>query len=113
MAPCHLSKGAMSKPSLLVRQWLAAPPVVAAAFLAALQPCWPFNVSPAPLRMQRTPSLAQLFLSDRYTLGFARLTVAALALFAVGSIAALTVAGRWLRGGGKSGAVVEQAGGVS
>jgi hypothetical protein len=34
-------------------------------------------------------------------------------LFAVGSIAALTVAGRWIRGVGKSGAVVDEPAGFS
>jgi hypothetical protein len=85
------------------RQRTAATIAIAASLWAAVQRLWPFNASPRALRQFETPSLAQYVLSDRYTVGFVRLGVAALAMFAVASLAALLVAGRWMRGLGTTG----------
>lgn len=48
-------------------------------------------------------SLWNLILSDRWTLGFVRLAVLLLAVYAIASVVALITAGRWIKGFGTAG----------
>jgi hypothetical protein len=68
---------------------------------------WPFDTKPPALRAK--PSLWQLLLSDRATLGFARFALIALMLFVIASVPALLVARRWLKAFGTSGLSADEA----
>jgi hypothetical protein len=85
------------------RQWLAATVVLAAVVVDAAWRHWPFQSEPKPLAGYEHPTLWQLLLSDRLTVGFVRLAFVALVLFVVASVPALVVAGRWLKTFGTSG----------
>lgn len=76
-------------------QWIAAGAVVAPAMFLLWLTKWPFT-RPHP-RLPVRPSLAQLILSDRITLGFVRYAVVVTAVFVIASVPALIIAGRWLR----------------
>jgi hypothetical protein len=52
----------------------------------------PFTIS----AKDPSPSIWQLLLSDRTTLGFARIGIGAVGLFVLASLAALAVTGRWI-----------------
>jgi hypothetical protein len=93
------------------KQWLAAALILAATVGLAATRAWPFNSSPGPL--PNKPSLAQLFLADRLTLGFVRLAIVLLTLFVIASVPALVVAGRWIKGFGTTGLPVDDAGEAS
>lgn len=54
-------------------------------------------------------SLWQFILSDRATLGFVRLAFIALGVYALASVPALIVSGRWLKGFGTSGLTADDA----
>lgn len=88
-------------------QWLVAG--IALVFVAALawKRGWPFDGSEFALPGE--PSLAQLLFADPLTRGFARLAIAVITLYAVASIPALVVAGRWIRGLNTSGMEVDEA----
>jgi hypothetical protein len=88
-------------------QTAAAAIVVAAAVVLALASVWPFDTEPPPLEPK--PSLWQLLLSDRATLGFAKFALIALTLFVIASVPALLVAGRWLKAFGTSGLSADEA----
>jgi hypothetical protein len=84
----------------------AAAAAVTGALALALPPThWPFD-SGMP---SRDPSLWQLLLADRLTLGFVRLSLVLLALFVIGSIPALMTAGRWMKGVGSTGVTADDA----
>ena len=53
--------------------------------------------------------LWELLFSDRATLGFIRATLVMLAIYAIGSSAALLASGRWIRSVSKSGVEVDAA----
>jgi hypothetical protein len=85
------------------RQWFAAAVVLAGVIVDAALRGWPFQSAAKPLSDYQDPTLWQLLLSDRLTVGFVRLAFVALVLFVVASVPALVVAGRWLRTFGTSG----------
>ena len=75
----------------------------AATAVAVWGRTWPFDRSPRDVASFSTPSVWQDRLSDRVTLGFARLALAFGAMFLVASVVALVLAGRWMsRVGGLS-----------
>jgi hypothetical protein len=84
----------------------AAAAVVFAIFLAA-QSAWPFDASQP--KVPPKPSLWQLLLSDRVTLGFVRLALVMLAAFVIASVPALAAGGRWLKGFGAAGFIADDA----
>ncbi|HYZ75946.1 MAG TPA: hypothetical protein VE596_01105 [Gaiellaceae bacterium] len=57
----------------------------------------PFGASASRVA-ETKPSLWQLLLTDRVTLGFVRLGLVLASVFVVASVPALIVGGRWLRG---------------
>ena len=69
--------------------------VVAASTVAATQH-WVFAET-LPVR-KKDPSLAQLVLADRATVGFIRLAIVLLAVYVIASVPALVIAGRWSKG---------------
>ena len=71
--------------------------VVLGAILWATR-VWPFNAT-IPVLPAR-PSLAQIVLYDRITLGLVRFGIVFAAAYIAWSVPALVVAGRWLRGFG-------------
>lgn len=75
-------------------QFIAAGLVALAAIGLSLSSAWVFRSRPAT-----TPdeSVWRLLLSDRTTVGFVRLALIGIALYALVSIAALVVGGRWIR----------------
>jgi hypothetical protein len=77
--------------------------------LAAWRVWWPFNTHPNPANSYRKPSIWQLLLSDRLTLGFARALILALAVYVAGSVVALMIARRWLRAFGTGGVSADDA----
>ena len=90
-------------------QRIAAASVTVAAVILALGAWWPFDSSPRALDSYEDPSLWQFLLSDRTTLGFARLGVIALMLYVLASVPALGIAARWLRGVGTGGVSADEA----
>jgi hypothetical protein len=70
---------------------------------------WVFATTPTKLNEIAKPSLAQLVLSDRATLGFVRFGIVLLALYAIASVPALIAGGRWLKGFGTSGLTADDA----
>jgi hypothetical protein len=88
---------------------------VAVAFLvlAAIEAWWPFDADPQALKSYAKPSIWQLLLSDRLTLGFARSLILALALYVAGSVVALAIARRWLRAFGAGGVSTDDAEGAN
>ena len=76
--------------------------LVAVSILLAAVRGWPFGASP-PRMAETKPSLWQLLLTDRVTLGFVRLALVLASVFVVASVPALIVGARWLRGFGPSG----------
>jgi hypothetical protein len=82
--------------------------LVAASILLAALRGWPFGASP-PRLAETKPSLWQLLLADRVTLGFVRLAIVLASVFVVASVPALIVGGRWLRGFGAGGVTADDA----
>jgi len=97
-----------------MRQRRVAVALVSIAILLAVGRSWPFSASPPRARTDQ-PSLWQILLSDRLTLGFGfvRLALVAAALFVVASIPALIVEGRWLKAFGASGVTADDASDVA
>lgn len=93
----------------LPRQWLAALTVLVAVGIDAAWGGWPFQSHPKPLGAYKDPTVWQLLLSDRLTVGFVRLAFIGLVLYIVVSVPALVVAGRWLKGFGTSGLTADDA----
>lgn len=71
--------------------------------VAAWREWWPFDASPKPVTAYEKPSIWQFLMSDRLTLGFARVLIAGLAIYVAGSVVALMIARRWLRTFGTAG----------
>lgn len=88
---------------------MAAGLAAGAAISIAIGGWWFFASIPTSLRTDKKPSLAQLLLSDRTTLGFVRLGLLSLALFVVVSVAALAASGRWLKSFGKDALTADDA----
>lgn len=82
-------------------QLASAAAAVILAILLAAQSTWPFDASRPKLPPK--PSLWQLLLSDYVTLGFVRLALVMLAVFAIASVPALAAGGRWLKSFGAGG----------
>jgi hypothetical protein len=81
--------------------------IVVSAIILALADFWPFDTSPRTLPAD--PTLWQLMLSDDITLGFVRLGLVLLAVFVVGSVPALIIGGRWIKGFGTTGLTADDA----
>lgn len=79
------------------RQYALATIVLLGSSILAATRSLGFREAPPPLSGNENPSLWQLVLSDRITLGFVKLGILMLALYAILSIPALILAGRWLR----------------
>lgn len=92
--------------NMRTRQWVLVGIVVAGAFGVAVSGSWVFRSSPSA---RPNVSLWQLLLSDRWTLGFVRIAVFLLALYAIASIAALVAGGRWIKGFGAGGLSADDA----
>lgn len=73
----------------------------------AYDDAWPFDEGDR--QIGDDPSVWELVLSDGPTRGFARLLLAAFAVYLVASVGALIVAGRWLRGFGTTGMSIDAA----
>lgn len=89
------------------RQQIGAAIVLVATVAFAVWRIWPFDAKPIPFGSD--PSLWQLILSDRITLGFLRLALIALGAFVATSVVALAIAGRWLKGFGTDGLTADDA----
>jgi hypothetical protein len=87
------------------RQYALAVAVLGGAVVVAVTGSWVFRASPR----QPNASLWELVLSDRWTLGFVRVAVFLLALYAIASIAALVAGGRWIKGFGAGGLSADDA----
>lgn len=90
------------------RQWALSVLAAAATLAAALLHHWPFT-SGLDLTQYPHPTLWQLLLADRFTLGLVRLAFIALGLYVVVSVPALVAASRWLKGFGKEGLTADDA----
>lgn len=78
------------------RQLLAAVTTLILMCALILSGKWPFHQDPVPLG--QGPSIWEILLNDRISLGFIRAGLAALVTYAVISVPALVVAGRWMKG---------------
>lgn len=78
--------------------------------ILAFRDLWVFRTAPPALPADpEKVSLWQFILSDRATLGFVRLAVIMVGVYALASIPALIVSGRWLKGFGASGVTADDA----
>jgi hypothetical protein len=78
------------KPS---RGYLAAIAIIVTTSICATVGVWLFH----PPATSSGSSVWRLIVSERWTLGFVRLAIVALALYAASSVAALIATGRWIR----------------
>ena len=90
-------------------QLLAALAAVGASAVLAYLEYWPFDASPRAVDGVRDPSVWQYLVGDRVTLGYARLTLVALAVYLLASVPALIVGGRWMKTVGTSGLGADEA----
>jgi hypothetical protein len=95
--------------SLRLWQTLAGLATTAALILAAYERWWPFDAQPRIMKSYAKPSVWQLLLSDRLTLGFLRAGLIGLMVYIVVSVVALFLGGRWLRAFGTSGLTADDA----
>lgn len=93
--------------SMRTRQSIVAVVILVWVIVAADRRWWPFDEDIPVVTGDDT--FFELLLRERYTLGFVRLSLAALALFVVLSVPALIVAGRWLKGFGREGLTADDA----
>jgi hypothetical protein len=87
-------------------QFYVAGALVVASLLSAVFSLWPFDLELPPPR--ENPSVWEVLLHDRLVLGFLRLALTFVALYAIASIPALAIAGRWMKGFGSSGLSVDE-----
>jgi len=87
-------------------EFIAAALAVTAVGAAAAAGIWAFRASDAS---RSGGSLWTLLLSDRATLGFARVALMMVSVYAIASIAALLSRGRWIKTFGTSGFEAEDA----
>jgi hypothetical protein len=90
-------------------QRLAALATAVVVVVAAHISWWPFDGAPRPIGAYAHPTVWQYLFADRLALGFARLAVAAFAVYAVASVPALVVAARWAKGFGTTGLATDDA----
>jgi hypothetical protein len=91
----------VAKPSPRAVQWVLGSLFAGVAVAFALRGhTWPFRSLPAGIENQKQPSVWQYIFGDRTTIGFVRLAVVFASLFAIASVVALVVAGRWMKGFG-------------
>jgi hypothetical protein len=57
---------------------------------------WPFDSVPQEIEEHESPSVWQYLFSDRFVLGYVRLTIVFGALFVVPSVTGLALARRWM-----------------
>src|SRR6266498_902179 len=88
--------------------WVFALVVIAVVVTLALMHKWPF-VAGLDASTYDHPTLWQLLLADRFTLGLVRLALVALGLYVIISIPALAAASRWVKGFGKEGLTADDA----
>lgn len=88
------------------RQVAAAALAIVTAAVVAASGVWVFRSVPP---IDPEPSFLQLVFAERATLGFLRLGFIALALYAIGSVAALVAGGRWMRTLGAQGFEADEA----
>lgn len=92
------------------RSILAAVTSVLTVAILAWRNVWVFRSPPPALPNDpEKVSLWQFILSDRATLGFVRLALIALGIYALASVPALIVSGRWLKGFGTTGLTADDA----
>jgi peptidoglycan hydrolase CwlO-like protein len=70
---------------------------------------WPFSGNPRSSGSYLHPTIWQLLLGDRITLGVVRLALFVIVLYVAASVPALAVAGRWMKGFGTSGVTADEA----
>lgn len=92
VAPRHYDDGMRDTPSKRLSWALTATVVVVAAVLAWTS-TWPFDERPPPLDAE--PSLWQLLLADRVTIGFVRLAFVALSVWVASAVPVFVLSGRW------------------
>jgi len=97
--------GRLSKVPGRVWQFVAAAVAVAAALVAGASAVWVFR----PSSGQTSQSFWRQLFSDRATLGFVRAAVVMLAIYTIGSLAALLASGRWIRSIGRGGLETDSA----
>lgn len=73
--------------------WAAAAGVTAVAAVLAWTSTWPFDETPPALDSE--PSLWQLLLSDRITIGFVRLAFVALSVWVASAVPVFVAHGKW------------------
>ena len=88
-------------------QYVAASLAVAGTLVLVTGSIGPFDVDLPQLRDRA--SVWQVLLHDRWILGVLRVALTFVALYAIASIPALIIQGRWLRGFGSSGVSVDEA----
>lgn len=82
--------------------------VLVAVVIAAWQEFGPFQAGPPALRAdEKEPSLWYFLLSDRLTLGLVRLGTIAVAIYAIISVVALIIGGRWIKAFGTGGLTID------
>jgi hypothetical protein len=92
-----MTRGRESNPARAAQRVTAGLAITFAVVLAPMR-AWPFRAVPPA-----GSGITIFLLDDRLTLGFLRLAIVSLALFVIGSVPALIVAGRWLIVFGTSG----------
>ncbi len=80
----------------MVRQVAAAAGAFVVMSLLAHRAQWPFHQR--PIDLGESPSLWEVLLNDRLTLGLLRAGLAAIVTYVVVSVPALVVGGRWMKG---------------
>jgi hypothetical protein len=97
--------GRLSRVPGRVLQFAAAAIAVSAAVAAGAATVWVFRRAGA----QTSQSVWHQLFSDRATLGFVRAAVIMLAIYTIGSLAALLASGRWIRSIGRGGLETDSA----
>ena len=80
-------------------QFVAAGTAIAAAAITAAFAVWVFRPGP----QQAGGSFWRLIFLDRATVGFVRVTIVMVAIYSIGSLAALLASGRWIKSIGTGG----------
>jgi hypothetical protein len=93
---------------LKIVQWTVALLAIAGVLTLAALHHWPFTAALDASKYEH-PTLWQLLLADRFTLGLVRLALVALGLYVIVSVPALAAASRWVKGFGKEGLTADDA----
>ena len=89
-------------------QWTLALLAIAGVLTVAALHHWPF-ITGLDVSKYQHPTLWQLLIADRFTLGLVRLAFVVLGLYVIVSVPALVAGSRWLKGFGKEGLTADDA----